>query len=285
MIVLSIATDRNKYVIEFEKSLRRLGYRYELLGVGEKWEGFTTKMKLGMKKLLSLPPEEIVIMCDSYDIIFVQSPDTIMERYSTLAEGKVVIGLENITAGFCNFSPICDSSVIKTCKIHNTAYPNFKYINSGFMMGPAKYIYDVYKFMMENKMKDDQLGLFHWVERNCNKCYFDYHLDFVFNYFVNSFINNSVRVDLDPKTKTVWVNRRSTPSCVHIPAHYLDMGHRSEKIRNFMFPDRTPVKKIEYVTEFYGKTCKPEFGYLGYWWFILLILIVLLITMSIYAYK
>lgn len=286
MIVLTIATDKNKYVQEFENSLKRLGYSYKLLGLGTKWEGFVTKMKLFTEELSKLPENEIVIICDSYDILFIQSPEYILNKYNQKARGKVVIGLENITPEFCNFSTICDKNIIKQCNINNPYFLNFNYPNSGFLMGPVSILKDIYKFMIVNKHKDDQFGLFKWIENNCNKCYFDYGIDFVFNYFIKTLSNKQLGVKLlNHQKKEILVSNskyQSKPSCIHMPAHYLDFGFRSERIRNFLFPHRTRIKKIEYMNEMYFKTCKPEFAYFGYWWpFFIVLLFIIIIT----AYK
>lgn len=280
VVVLTIATDKNKYVTEFEQSLKLLGYQYKLLGLGQKWGGFTMKMDLFSDEL-NKRGTDIVIVCDSYDLLFIQTPDKILNKYHKLANGKVVIGLENITKEFCNFSTICDSKIISTCKIHNPYFPDFIYPNSGFIMGPADTVLSIFQFMNTNNYKDDQLGLFKWIVNNCNQCYFDVHLDFVFNYFASNLITQNANVTLLDNKITIRKNNKvTTPATIHMPAHYLDLGYRSERIRDFFFPGRNKVKKIEYFKEFYGKICNPEFNYFGYWWWVLLIVLILIIVAS-----
>ena len=279
VLVLTLATDRTNYVKEFEHTLNKLGYEYKLLGLGKKWEGFRSKMKYTVEALEQLDPNELVIVCDSYDVLFLQTPDVIENRYRNLANGKVVIGLESIHDMFCNFIGICIPEVIEACNVKNPYYPEFKYINAGFMMARARDIYDIYKFMINNDFDDDQKGLFTWVMSNCSKCYFDYHLDFIFNHMPRILIEKNIQVDYK-KNGTLLVNKGSTPCAVHIPGQYLDLGDRTESIRNFIIPNRQPIDKIEYFTQCYKKACTPEAYYIGYWWFFILIILILCIVIT-----
>ena len=274
VLVLSVATDRTKYVKEFEYSLQKLGYDYKLLGLGKKWEGFETKMKYYLKELERLDPNELVIVCDSYDILFVQGPQIIESRYRQLANNKVVVGMENIKDELCNFIGICIPEVVKKCKIKNKYYPDFKYINSGFIMGSVRDLQEIFDFMIQNGFKDDQKALFNWIMKNCSRCFFDYHLDFVFNYMPKHFEKSKVKVEL--LNNLIKVNN-STPCVVHTPAQYLDLGYRTEMIRNFIVNGRSPVGKMEYFKQSYEKSCSPEAYYIGYWWIFVVLIIIILI--------
>jgi hypothetical protein len=285
LTVLTVATDsQNKYVQEFEKSLKRLGYHYVILGQSTPWKGWITKIHLFHDALTSLDPDEIVILCDSYDILFLQGPQTILHKYQTLARNKVVIGLENITQFYCQTSAICDPNVLKVCNIDNKDFPNFVYPNSGFLMGPVHEMKNLFAFLQNGQFKDDQYGLFQWILTHCHKCYFDYGLDFVFNYISEQdmFIKEPVRVDYDTIDKQLTINHKSRPAVVHIPAHFIDLGERSETIRNFLFDyDRTPIKKTEYFKEFYQRLCKPEYSYLGYWWWVIIVVLLLMLALIV----
>ncbi len=131
----------------------------------------------------------------------------------------------------------------------------------------------VIDFGKKNKFTDDQKGLFAWIinNNNCHKCYFDYHLDFVFNYLYGSlnvqYINDKIKVSDD-----------SYPCVFHFPMQPGDLGKRSEKVRNWILPRRPKVKQIEYFKEFYTKLCSSQCCYIGYyWWCFVLLIIILLI--------
>lgn len=285
MIIATVATNINNYVQEYIDQLKKLGYNYAILGKGQPWEGFITKMNLYLEFLKNVPHDEIVIICDSYDLLFLQTPQKIMEKYKRLAQNRVVIGLENITNYFCKFSTICDPQIVQKCKINNPYYPDYIYPNSGFIMGRATDLLEIFNFMVQSEFKDDQYGLFQWILGNCHKCYFDVHLDFIFNYIPSSLsYYNHHHIQVTTKDKQVYVkykNNISQPGAIHMWGHYLDLGKRSEYIRNALFPKRIKRTKIEYFKEFYGKICKAEFNYFGYWWWILLILFIIFLFVFI----
>jgi hypothetical protein len=236
-------------------------------------------MKYFREALSQLSPDQLIIVCDSYDVLFVHGPEYMEEKYHRLAQGKVVVGLENISKMTCNFFTICDPSIVSKCNIHNPKFPKFVYPNSGFLMGSAAQILDIYNFMADNNFKDDQYSLFQYIIKHCDEFYFDYTFDFVFHYIAPAFVLNRARVKLvpasdDSKNKEIIVNDIGHPGCVHIPGHYLDIGERSEKIRNFLLPHRHPKPRREYFHEFYMKICKPEFSYFGYWWWIMVLLFI-----------
>lgn len=280
MIIATVATSLNQYVEEYIHQLKKLKYNYRILGLNQPWNGFETKMKLYFELLQTVSPDEIIVVCDSYDLLFVQDASTLLETYNRLAQNKVVIGLENINKHFCNFSTICDPKVIEACKITNPYFEDFIYPNSGFIMGRAKDLQGIFQFMLDEKYNDDQYGLFQWIKRNCQKCYFDVHLDFVFNYTLEIFSAKKLNINVAAGQLTVqYKKNKSSPCAVHMWAHYLDLGYRSERIRNALFPNRQQVTKIEYLREFYGKICKYEFNYFGYWWWILFILTIVIIVL------
>lgn len=280
MIVLAVATNKTILVKEFEQSLIKYNYQYEILGLGITWTGFDLKMKLYYNALKKLPKDEIVIVCDSYDVMFVQSSDVIQEKYNTLASNKVVIGLEPEC-----YESICDKETTTICKIENNKHEYYKYINSGFIMGPANLLMDIFKFQLDTNQHDDQVGLGKWVKNNCNLCYFDYDFQFVFNYLDTSV--NFKRLKIQITNNTMKIDKDITidgiaPSVIHMPGQNNDLGKRSEMIRNFVLPNRKKLSVMYYVNLSFLRLCKKDRYYCGYWiipvCFVIIILFVLFIT-------
>lgn len=283
MIIISLATEKTKEFKEFEQTLQKNNYKYKIIGLNQPWEGFITKMNLYVKELKELKqrnPNELVIVCDSYDLLFIRKPDYLEKLYYEKANGKVIIGLENQTDFLCSIiSPVCDKDIIKKCNIKNPHYPDIKYINSGFIMGPVKLVLDIFSFIKINDIRDDQEGLYKWVSENCDKCYYDYHVDFILNYMPPCLISKPIKTSFEGHL--IKVRKNSYPCAIHMPGQYLDLGYRSEKYRNFLIPSRKNIKKIEYFKQIYGKFCSPEFSYLGYWWWVVVIFIILIIIVLI----
>jgi hypothetical protein len=62
------------------KSLENHGWKYEIVGLGKKWEGFRTRMQWYLEKLLTLNPEQLVNITDCYDVFCVRSPINFLEE-------------------------------------------------------------------------------------------------------------------------------------------------------------------------------------------------------------
>lgn len=277
MIVLTVATPKNQFVEEFEYQLQKLGYKYKVLGEGVKWKGFETKIELYDEVLSNMNPEKIVIICDSYDLLFLEGPGVIMEKYDKIAKGKVLIGLENISDLICRLSSICIPRMIEKCKIENKYYSHFKYINSGFIMGKAKDLKEIFNFMKENKHKDDQLGLISWVSENCDRVVFDYHLDIIANLLPYKIFNVNDDIFFEIEDGKIKVGE-SFPSVIHFPGQSMDFGYRSENLRNMLIPGRSSKPRLEYFKEEYKNMCtKDSYHYMGIWGPIILILILMII--------
>lgn len=275
--VISIATEKKQFVKDFEKTLQNLGYQYEILGIGHIWKGWKTKMKLCRDKLATMKPNTITIVCDSYDLLFIQKPEEILKKYKKIANNKVLVGLENACP------PNCDSKVPEVCNFENPYYPNYKYVNGGFIMGPAYLLLDIYQHQLDNKIEDDQIGLGSWVKNNCNKVIPDYKFEIIANALPRS-ENSPFRpgkvytMSLELKIENNKIKfDESFPSVIHMVDQQGDLGVRSEKIRNHLFKNREKFGKLYYIGEDYKKACSASFYYIGYWVPCIIILLLLIV--------
>lgn len=290
MIIVSIATERNNYVKEFEQRLTQLKYTYKLLGLGKPWEGYISKTKWYLEFLKALNTNELIVVCDSYDLLFVRYPNELNELYNKRANGKLVVGVEPTSEAVCNIIPNCNTKTVKDCKITNTVYKDYKYPNSGFMMGYRDDLIDVYQFIKQQNISDDQEGLHAWLnDGNCDRCYFDTKLEFVFNYYppvTLIFKKDRINVQLiiNKNKKQIKVNN-TFPCVIHMQAQNLDFGKRSEKIRNFLINGRVAIPWTVYAGDMYKKACSVEVYYIGYWWWVIVIVIIALLLFKYKKYK
>jgi hypothetical protein len=65
-------------------SARRFGLDVTVLGWGHAWTGFNMRFGLLLDFLRALPPDELVCICDAYDVIFLEDAPTIEARYRAL---------------------------------------------------------------------------------------------------------------------------------------------------------------------------------------------------------
>ena len=156
VLILSVATLNNSGVRNIINTMRKFGYNYKILGMGNSWEGFITKAKLYSEALAKLDPSQITVCVDAYDVLVSRTPKGFVEKFLDLSNGagKMVFGLERHCGGNC--IPI-DSWWEK----HYPLPPPLtnKFINSGCVVGRAHDLFLVFNWMVQTHQKDDQIGL------------------------------------------------------------------------------------------------------------------------------
>lgn len=247
--VITVATEYNNYVEDWETSAKMFGYDYKILGKNVKWNGFTTLMKLILDELNKYNDDDIVLKVDCYDLLFVDHADKLFKKYKEIMkkEGKmkVIIGTESHCVANCS------NDHIKVCKNINK---NQKYINGGFVMGPVKILKEGYNYCLKHGNEDDQVGWSKYFSKNCNNVILDYNSDLVLNYYTKGiltpYLNKNKLNKIEIKNGKIYNKTQNNyPMIVHIPYQSSDMGTRSEFIRNFVLPNRTKMYKKEYFDD------------------------------------
>lgn len=114
----------------FMESLRRFGEAPTLLGMGEEWRGLMTKPFLLREWLRAgKNTSDRLIVCDAFDIVFAKHPHGIGDQCADLFGDAVVFNGEK------GCWPRED---LRVC-FGDTGSP-WRYLNSGFMCGPAERI-------------------------------------------------------------------------------------------------------------------------------------------------
>tara|TARA_B110000196_G_scaffold304484_1_gene301248 strand:+ start:665 stop:1411 length:747 start_codon:yes stop_codon:yes gene_type:complete len=153
-IVLAVATEVTNDVNNFTTTLDQHGYDYRLLGVGMEWPGFILKFELYKASLNNIDPEQVVILSDSSDVLFVRSW---VDDYLPV-EGRISVGAE---VGGTMSSPLTNF------RRHWYMHPEPKvdsyynaFVNSGFVVGRCKdlkvHYSETEKEIKESKEEDDQ---------------------------------------------------------------------------------------------------------------------------------
>lgn len=149
--VLTVATDesRLKYL---STSAKRFGINFVNLGHGVEWQGGTMqgpgggqKLNLVKQYIINLPPDDIVLFVDGYDVFFNDDLSTIVNRFTGF-NCKVLF------AGEKNCWP--DTSLSGLFK-GDTEY---RHLNSGVYMGYVSSISSLINDYIDNA-EDDQLFL------------------------------------------------------------------------------------------------------------------------------
>jgi len=238
LIVLTYANYRNSFVDEWEETVKRNGLNYKILGSGEKWEGHMSKLKAYSKELENINDEYLVILCDSFDLLFLSGSEEIIEKYNKLTpEHKIVFSYDNICP-----------ELSKGCSLEQLiCHPEKKeYICAGFIMGIAKDLRKAHKEIITSDVdfrNDDQVAWSYYKSKHCDEIVLDTNWDICLTYNIIVLSATSLDNYIEFKDGRIYNEKNDNyPSAVHMPAQILYPSIRSEKIRNYLFKDRTPNK-------------------------------------------
>lgn len=145
---VTVATDKKAYFDIMQNSCQRNGIDLTVLGMNTKWKGFSMRFELLKKYLDSLSDEnEIIMMNDAYDVVFLQNSSTIIKKFKKFNK-KIVFSEQ------------------KGLLCHLTYYPfQGKILCIGNLIGYVKYVRELMNHLLKFKPvydyfnNDDQIIL------------------------------------------------------------------------------------------------------------------------------
>jgi hypothetical protein len=137
-------------------SLTSLGCQPVVLGMGEHWGGLLTKPRRLRDWLRSgACTTDYLIVTDSYDVVFVASPAEVIDRYEESQESDVI--LFNAEKGLFprgeleqRFLSLAHDDENDSSRVYA-----WKYLNSGFYLGPPSLILQLLESMWLDDIHDD----------------------------------------------------------------------------------------------------------------------------------
>jgi hypothetical protein len=157
-------TETTKFFIQ---TLEKQKWNYKLIGEGEKWEGWVTRMNAYNAFLNTLPDEKLVILSDARDVVCLRGPKAFTKGFQSFKK-DIVISMELLCCGKFNPPPgyKCTQCELLTeyWKHHNiTTLPDRKFVNNGLVAGKVKALKPYFNWIIEQKFTDDQLALGKYV--------------------------------------------------------------------------------------------------------------------------
>lgn len=159
MKLVTVATHSERYFPYLKLSAEKYGHDLAILGWGEKWQGLTWKFQLMKDYLKSIPKDEIVCFVDAYDVVVLQTPDTIEGTYLKCVNNdrdKILISKEQYSYNGSQSDLLTYLVGLVFTKCHE------EYINSGTYVGTAGGLSHVFEqlcneFTCSPKMNDQRL--------------------------------------------------------------------------------------------------------------------------------
>jgi hypothetical protein len=274
MRLVTVATHSERYFPYLKQSAEKHGHDLIVLGWGEKWQGFTWRFSLMREYLKTVPDDEVVCFIDGYDVIVLEGPQEIEQKYRTLVgqnTNRIVISKETIPEDFVggSYVTIMQSAIFTKCNNH--------FINAGTYIGTAKALRNVYSSVCKelgcSDGKDDQVLLGEYC--NINK-----------EMFLADEKNSIFLVRTDPLRKVlvgenniqvkgnILFYNNTKPSILHAPGN-TDIDDVIEKLG--YDPSIFSSKDELWIRIRYCLKAISHFGgilFKQYWWILLLIILV-----------
>jgi hypothetical protein len=159
VVVLLMATTSGPGLQNAKNALKRFKYHHQVLGLGEKWQGWRHRMEHYRNAAAELPPNTLVVCMDAYDALPVKPSKTLKKTFESFGK-PLVFGLETVCGGNCfNIKPWWYSQYGHQYLDANGKRPPNRYVNGGLVMGEAWAIRDLFDWMLKTGAQDDQVGL------------------------------------------------------------------------------------------------------------------------------
>lgn len=186
-LVISYENDKpNSNSLLFQKTLERNNWDSLFIGEGEKWNGFTNKINGYYNILQKLPEDKIVLLSDSRDVFCLRSPKHFLQHLNEILDLKeqILVSAEMFLVGHMDWTKEIISNYLQRT---NLTYDNFfsngiplnkywsyhdkqehlplrKYVNSGLIVGKVSNLLKIWKWILDNDISDDQLGVAKYTE-------------------------------------------------------------------------------------------------------------------------
>ena len=170
-LVVSYDNNIAENAIFYINTLNNNNWEYLIVGQGDVWNGFISKIKGYIKFLKTLPSDKIVILTDARDVICCRSPHAFMDAFNSFG-GNMVVSMELYCEGYMDINDTnlnkikCVQSIPITqyWKKHNIIkLPDRKYVNSGLICGKVKQLLHELEWAINNNYSDDQLALCNYI--------------------------------------------------------------------------------------------------------------------------
>lgn len=246
MKLICVSTSKNFELEQWEKKAKELGYEYTILGLGQEWKGFKTKITLVLGFLREQTPDELVAVVDCYDLLMVRPPEALIQAYAHYTNDStytIVNGAETR----CGYN--CEK---QTCSHQK----NFQ-CNGGFVMGPASHLIELYEYVLEHSPTDDQIGIGLYRNKHCNKVSLDTQRKLVANIYGLDAWRRELGYNKDKTIK--FKPTGELPCAIHMPFMQADFGFRWQSIRTQVCGKFASPYRTGYFTKLFFEHCMRNY--------------------------
>ena len=199
MKIITFANESRGYFEAFLQSAKRNNFDVLNVGMGKQWKGYMDRVQQYIKALKTLSGNEIVVICDAYDVVILGSAKECLSKFKSMGTKKVVMATYH--------SNVFTESIFG--KVEASHYYNN--ISMGCYIGYVNSLLDLLtKFCskyecVNNADGNDQVYMTQYYTTQCQECILPDHGCRIF--YEIDFVSRSSLVDY----LTIVKNTEQTP--------------------------------------------------------------------------
>jgi hypothetical protein len=242
--IVTVATESKYYFPYLVKSCRKNGKELEILGMGEKWEGFNWKFKKMIEYLTKLPPHDIVCFIDGYDVLCTRNLNELKTAFIEMKKKhncKIIAGNDKVQSYIVQFFQYFFFGKCKNESLNSGTY-------IGYATDLLEIVTKIYELNPKNEA-DDQVLMTKYCVANPDDICIDVDSE-LFLTICDSCneLDNHVQINTQTQTQTLMYNNRQ-PFFIHANGFgFLDniitkLGYEyndniKDKLRNDLFQSK-----------------------------------------------
>jgi hypothetical protein len=155
--VVTVSTDNSVALENWIYGVKKLGYNYTVLGLGEKWGGWPWRTNKYIEHIKTLPKGCIVLVVDGNDILFVRGPRSLHRAFKKIGSKIVFGGEPTCCTGQYQWTPT-DAKREQAINTIDARIPlnRWKFPNAGCIIGYKDNVLEALERVKSSK--DDQAG-------------------------------------------------------------------------------------------------------------------------------
>lgn len=189
-LVVSYENDlhNNPNAQNFKYTLERHQWKYVFIGEGEEWMGVKSKITGYYDFLKTIDnPEQIIILCDSRDVLCCRSPTVFEKHFNDLCKNKVLVSAELFLLGYTDWTEEQFENALKRnpkffwqgvplweYMKYNQLVCDRQYVNSGLICGTVTNLITLFEWIIKKDIPDDQLAIAMYTNMFPERIYLDY---------------------------------------------------------------------------------------------------------------
>jgi len=165
--ILTIATKPEGYYPVLKRTALQWGYDLDTLGWQQPWQGFAWKLQLYIDALAALPPNEIVIGVDGYDVVVIGAAEETLATFKQ-ANTEILFSGQRYFPNQKRIKKLAD----KVMRFESATHGDQAYNRPcmGLFIGYANQLHKLFTALMdiekEHQLNDDQTLLNHYYAKN-----------------------------------------------------------------------------------------------------------------------